>query len=510
MKTAVKPTLAMLCLALLATLPLAAQDLASIEKRVTVHKMKNGLTAVIYERPEAPVFSFFTVVDAGSVQDPKGMTGLAHMMEHEAFKGTDKIGTTNWPAEKAALARLEVAYAAYRAELDKTTGRDEKKLAQLEKAFNDARAAADKFVVKNEFSKILDSDGAVGVNAFTANDETGYFYSFPSNRLELWAYLESERFLHPVMREFYTERDVVYEERRMRTDSSPIGRLVEQFLAAAFTAHSYRNPPVGWPGDLKNFSATDAMNFFKKYYIPSNMVVGVVGDVKAAPTIAILEKYFGRIPSGPKPPEYATSEPPQSSERRVVLREATQPIVIEGYHRPNYRDPDDAGYDVLADLLSRGRTSRLYRSLVRDQKIALQAQGFTNFPGVKYAELFAFLLVPNAGHTPEEIIAAARKELDRLRNEDVSDEELASVKTRAKADIVRGLKENDNLAEGLAEAQLRFGDWRELFRHVDRIDKVTKADIRRLANKIFVPENRTLAFIENPPKPEAAPRKGGE
>src|SRR5947209_12741199 len=322
-----------------------AQDLASFEKRVTVHKLPNGLTLVVLERPEAPVFSFFTLVDAGSVQDPKGYTGLAHMMEHEAFKGTPTIGTKNWVAEKAALAEVEKAYAAYDYERKKEVGRDPKKIAEMEKAWKAAIEKADEYVKPNEFSEILDQQGEEGMNAFTASDETGYFYSLPANRLELWAYMESERFLHPVMREFYKERDVVWEERRLRIDSSPIGRMVEQFLFTAFFAHPYHNPNVGWPADLDNLSATVAERFFKTYYIPSNMTIAVVGDVKAAQVIAMVDRYFGRIPSRPKPAESPTAEPAQLGERDVVLREQTQPYYLEGYHQPDYRDPDDNVYD---------------------------------------------------------------------------------------------------------------------------------------------------------------------
>src|SRR6202140_3513349 len=210
--------------------PLAAsQNLASFEKRTTVKKLPNGLTVIICERPEAPVFSFFTLVDAGSVQDPMGRTGLAHMFEHMAFKGTDTIGTSDYAAEKPALEKVEIAYAAYIAERDKTVGRDEAQLKELEKAWKDAIAAADKYVVPNQFGKIVEQSGGQDMNASTDYDETEYHYSLPTNRLELWAYLESERFLHPVMREFYKERNVVIEERRMRTDSNPIGRLLEQF-----------------------------------------------------------------------------------------------------------------------------------------------------------------------------------------------------------------------------------------------------------------------------------------
>src|SRR6202166_59707 len=290
-----------------------AQDLASFEKRIPVKKLDNGLTVIICERPEAPVFSFFTHVDAGSVQDPLGQTGLAHMFEHMAFKGTNKIGTADYAAEKPALEKVETAYAAYIAERDKEVGRDEAKLKELAKTWKDAIAEADKYVVPNQFGKIIEQSGGQDLNAFTDYDETGYHYSLPSNRLELWAYLESERFLHPVLREFYKERNVVIEERRLRTDSNPIGRLLEQFDAAAFEAHPYHRPTVGWMSDLNSFSATDAKKFFDQYYVPANMVVAVAGDVKVSEALRILEKYFGRLPASQTPDEAPTVEPPQTS-----------------------------------------------------------------------------------------------------------------------------------------------------------------------------------------------------
>jgi predicted Zn-dependent peptidase len=474
-------------------------DVAALEKRITVKKLDNGLTILVMQRPEAPVFSFFTIVDAGSSQDPLGETGLAHMFEHMAFKGTTGIGTTDWPAEKAALETVEVRYAAYRAERYKTVGRDPEKVKQLEQAWKDAMAQAQKYVVPNEFDELLESNGGRGVNAFTNWDETAYMYSLPANRVELWAYLESERFLHPVMREFYKERDVVMEERRMRTDSQPIGRLVEQFLGASFATYPYHRPTIGYFSDLNYFSATDAKDFFDKYYVPANMVVAIVGDVKPEQVIPLAEKYFSRLPVRPHPAPVHTAEPPQNSERNVQLLETAQPFYLEGYHRPNYRDPDDAVYDAISDLMSNGRTSRLFRALVRDQKIAAEAEGFSGFPGTKYQHLFAFDAVPLPGHTPEEMRKAIHEEIERLKTTDVTDEELQMVKTRAKATLIRGLADNGGMAFQLAIYQLRYGDWRELFRSVDRIDKVTKADIRRVANKTFQPTNRTVGVIETKP-----------
>jgi len=481
----------------------AAQDVASFEKRTTVKVLKNGLTVIVCQRPEAPVFSFYTLVDAGAAQDPQGQSGMAHMFEHMAFKGTDRIGTTDYAKEKIALDQVEKAYIAYDREDRRETGRDAAKVARLKADFDKAVSDANQYVIQNRFGEIIETEGGVGLNANTSMDSTNYFYSLPANRLELWAYLESARFLHPVLREFYKERDVVHEERRLRTDSNPIGRMVEQFFAAAYVAHPYQRSGVGWPSELDHLTATEADRFFHKYYVPSNTVVALVGDLKPETAFAAVEKYFGKIPAAPKPEPMTTVEPEQFVEHNITLRDKSQPIYIEGYHRPSYRDPDDAVYDVISDILSQGRTSRLYRSLVRDKKIAAAAVGFSGLPGQKYPGLFVFLAIPVPGHTPQELAAAFHEEIDRIKNQEVSDEELQMVKTRAKADLIRRLADNQGLAAQLAFYQTRFGDWRELFRSVEKIDKVSKADVKRIAARTFVETNRTVAMIENlqaPPK----------
>jgi predicted Zn-dependent peptidase len=302
---------------------------------------------------------------------------------------------------------------------------------------------------------------------------------------------------------------VVIEERRLRTDSNPTGRLLEQFITAAFQASAYHRPTIGWMSDLNSFSATDAQRFFDEYYVPSNMVVVVVGDVKASEALPMIEKYFGRLPSRPKPDDRVTAEPPQNSERRVVLSEQTQPLYLEGYHRPDYRDPDDAVYDAITDLISEGRTSRLYRALVRDQKIASFSAGFTGLPGNKYPHLFAFYAFPLPGHKPDEMAGPIHAEIEKLKKEDISDDELKMIKTRAKANLIRSLDSNSGLAFSLGLNQSRYDDWRELFREVDRIDKISKADIRRVANKTFTENNRTVGIIETKAPASADTAKGG-
>jgi predicted Zn-dependent peptidase len=475
----------------------AAQDLATFEENVTVETLDNGLTVVIYERPTAPVVSFFTHVDVGSAQEVPGITGLAHMFEHMAFKGTSVIGTKNYKKEAKAIEAVDQAYAALAAEETRPGGGDAEKIEELKAKLKEAQDAADEYLVANEFGEIIDRAGGVGLNAFTNTDTTGYMFSLPANKVELWAYLESERFLDPVFRQFYLERDVVQEERRMRTDSNPIGRMIEQFQAVAFEAHPYRQPVVGYMSDLKRFTREDAEAFYSRYYVPANMTVAIVGDVQAKQLLPIVRKYFERLPAGEEPPPLRTIEPPSKTEKIVVMPDPSQPVYVEGYHRPAAAHPDDAVYDAIADILSTGRDSRLYRSLVRDKQIALVAGAFNGYPGTKYPHLMLFFGLTSPGHENEEVQAAIRDEIERITSEPVSADELTKVKVRAKANLIRGLTSNSGIAMQLATNQARYGDWRELFRSVEKIDQVTQEDILRVAQATFVPTNRIVGMIVN-------------
>jgi predicted Zn-dependent peptidase len=491
-----RAALALLLLSLAAAVPLAAQDLASFEAKTKVHVLPNGWTFIIVERPAAPVFSFATVADVGSAQEVPGITGLAHMFEHMAFKGSPNLGTSDYEGEKKALDALEAAYQTYQA-ARLAPHPEPKKVQSLLADFKAKQQTASSFVLKGAFDDILSSEGGVGTNASTSADETRYFYSLPANKIELFAYLESERFYHPVFREFYEERDVVMEERRMTTESQPIGRLVEQFTSAAFSAHPYHQPTIGYTSDLESITMTDAERFFRTWYVPSALTTAIVGDVHAETLIPLLDKYFGRIPARPAPPPLRTVEPVQVAEKTVVLDDPSQPMYLEAYHKPAATHPDQAVYDAIDDILSTGRTSRLYRALVRDKKLAVHVESFSGYPGEKYPNLWAILAVPAFGVTNQQVQTALREELEKLKTQDATDEEMARFKTRSKANLIRSLSNNEGLANQLAEYQRLFGDWRELFHAIDKLDKVTKADIRRVAGETFRTENRTVAMLVN-------------
>ena len=498
--------------AALAPSPAAAQDLAEFERRTTVHTLDNGWTFVIVERPVAPVFTFATYAKVGSAQEVPGITGLAHMFEHMAFKGTETIGTTDYEAEKEALAAMESAYQAYQA-ARLAPQPDPEEVERLRAEFEARQEAAGEYVVANEFDEILERAGGVGMNAFTNADWTGYFYSLPAHKVELFAFLESERFANPVFREFYQERDVVQEERRLRTESQPIGKLIEQFLTTAFIAHPYGQPTVGYMSDLQSITMTDAREFFDTHYAPSNLVTAVVGDVDAETLIPMLQRYFGRIPRRPDPPPLRTVEPEQIAAKRIAVEDPAQPIYVEGYHRPALTHPDQAVYDAIDDILSNGRTSRLYRSLVRDQKIASQAASFSGFPGERYPTLWLVYAIPARGVTNDRIEEAIGAELARLLAEDVAEAELQRYKTRTKASLLRSLRSNFGLANEIARHQALFGDWRRLFTSIEQVEAVTAADVRRVAAETFRPTNRTVAVIETEvagPAAEPEPEAGGE
>lgn len=488
----------------------SGQDLASFEKRVTRHTLKNGWTFIIVERPVAPVFAFMTRVNVGSAQEGTGMTGLAHMFEHMAFKGTPRLGTTDYEAEKKALVELETAYQTYQRERLSAKA-DPARVKELFAAFKAKQKDAAQYVVKNAFGDIVEREGGVALNAFTGADVTGYFFALPSNKVELFCYLESERFLHPVFRSFYEERDVVMEERRLRTESRPNGRLYEQFISTAFMAHPYHHPVIGYASDIQSYTMTDAEEFYRTYYVPSNMVTAIVGDVHPQTLIPLLEKYFGRIPAGPQPPPLRTVEPPTTAEKIVILKDPSQPYYLEGYHKPAVTHPDQPVYEAIDDILTNGRTSRFYRSLVQNKKIAVTAGAYFA-PGEKYPHLWVAYAVPAKGVANQAVQTAIHEELDRLKTEDVSDEELAKFRTRAKAGLIRSLGSNLGLAMYLTDYQTLFGDWRELFRYIERFEKVTKADIRRVAAKTFQPSNRIVAMIETesapPPKTQIQTEAG--
>jgi predicted Zn-dependent peptidase len=483
-----------LCLLLCFPLLIAAQDLKQFEKKVTEFTLPNGMKFIVLERHDAPVVSFHTYVNAGSVDDPSGETGIAHMFEHMAFKGTETIGTKNYLAEKRALDAVERAYTKLAAEQAKGARADAKRTAVLESGVKAAIARAESYVDPNAYPRLIEENGGVGLNAQTGEDATEYFYSLPSNRVELWFTLESARFLHPVFREFYKERDVVREERRMRVDSDPGGQVMEALLATAFEAHPYRQPTSGWASDIMSLRVADARAFFDKYYAPANITIAIAGDVNPRQMKLFAEKYFGRIPARPLPPPLHTVEPAQRGEKRVRIVSDSQPLLEMVYKRPDQNDPDDPVFDVIAGILDSGRTGLLYSGLVRDRKIAMAAGADSTFPGGRYPSLFLLYAMPSMGHSVAENEKACDDIIERLKTAAIDAVTLQRVKTKVRADLIRQLDSDSGMASQLTWYQANYGDWRKMFTGLDDIDRVTAADVQRVMRKYFVKEHRTVAY----------------
>ncbi|MGL5794744.1 MAG: M16 family metallopeptidase, partial [Waterburya sp.] len=322
-------------------------------QQITEFTLNNGLKFIVLENHDAPVVSFVTYANVGGVDEPDGRTGVAHFLEHLAFKGTKRIGTTNYRAEAKELDKLDRLFADIKQA--KQSG-DTSKLAQLQKQFVAAQTAASKYVEQNKFGEIVEKSGGVDLNAATSADYTSYFYSFPANKLELWMSLESERFLEPVFREFYEEKQVILEERRLRTDNSPIGKVIEEFLDTAFTTHPYKRPVIGYQEDITNLTRDNVQQFFKSYYSPNNLTIAIAGDVDPKEVKTLANAYFGRFIAQSKPPTVTKVEPPQTETKEVTVNFPSQPWYLEGYHIPALRHPDYPVYEVISELLSSGRT----------------------------------------------------------------------------------------------------------------------------------------------------------
>ena len=498
---AVVVNVALLFCAVAAVIPTSAgaQDLAAFEKRMTEFTLDNGLKFLVLERHEAPVISFHTYADVGAVDEVKGITGLAHLFEHMAFKGTKTVGTRDYEAEATAMAKIDELFLAMKMERRKGEQADKVRLEQLQNQFKEAQEETQEYLVHDEYEEAFSREGSSGFNAYTGQDATQYIVSLPSNKIELWMSMESDRFGNPVLREFYKEKDVVMEERRLGTESQPVGRLLEEFLAIAYKAHPYGEPIVGHMSDLETLTRSEAEAFFKKHYLPSNLTVAIVGDVNPQEVRELAQRYFSQIPSGPKPDPVETVEPPQLGQRRVTVQDPAQPFVLIGYHKPSINHPDNAVFDAITEIVGIGRTSRLYKSLVKEKKIAVAASGFPGMPGNKYPSLFLFYAVPARGRTNQECEEAIYAEIDKLKNEPVLPEELEKAKTRSRAGLIRQLASNSGLASLLTFYEVVTGDWRNLFKQLDDIDRVTAEDIQRVAKKYFTTKNQTVGIIDTTP-----------
>lgn len=482
------------------TVSLHAQKVPVIEK-----SLPNGMTLLMVERHDDPTIAGGWVAHVGSANERPGITGIAHLFEHMMFKGTPTIGTKDYKKDLKIIADQEAIREEMRKEEAKMRAawrkgeiddlqKPENKTArykELEKQFNELIKQQREILVKNEFDRIYTLGGASGMNAFTSTDITGYFITVPANKLELWMWMESERLLRPVFREFYAERDVVFEERRMRTESTPLGKFAEAYESMVWTAHPYHWPTVGWPSDIPAISKKQADEFYSLYYSPQNITLILVGDFKAAEAEAQALKYFARIPRGKiDPPDVVTLEVEQLAEKRMYAEAEANPQVDVAWHTVPFGHRDVYPLNILAQILST-RTGRLYKGLVLGKQVATEVQAGPDTR--KWHGMFYVSGEAKEGRTPEDVEKAIYEELEKLKNEDVPENELQKVKNNFAAYEFRRLTSNMSILMQLIQAD-GHGDWREINNAGPRHQAVTAADVRRVVNKYFTKENRNVAI----------------
>ncbi len=484
--------------ALLGARPLAAQAVELDVREVT---LENGLRVLIAPRPGAPTVAFAVQYAVGGVNEERGRTGIVHLLEHMLFKGTASVGTREPERERVLLARIdEVGDSLARARNARgPDAPDSTRLRALEARIGTLEDSARAYVVANEFDRILSRNGARNLNATTTAEATIYYVELPANRAELWFALEADRMRNPVFREFYAERDVVMEERRLRVDTHPGGLLTEAHLATAFQVHPYGQPVVGHMADLRRLTRRDVLDYYRRYYGARNAVIAIVGDLDPDQVEGWVHRYFSGVPAGEPPPPVRAVEPQQRGERRVEVRFDAEPALRIGWHVPSARHDDTPALVMLTAILTGGRTSRLYRRLVVDDRLATFVSSALG-PGDLYPQLFTVDAAPRAPHTPEEIERVVEEELARLASEPPDARELEQVRNQIEAGELRRLQSHLGLAFQLAASASLRGDWRETFRMSGRIARVTPADVQEVARRYFTDANKTVAVVRRAPE----------
>ena len=427
---------------------------AGLKEQVFETALPNGLKVILLENHKAPLITFQVWYRVGSRNEAWGKTGLSHVLEHMMFKGTEKVGP-------------------------------------------------------EEFSRIIQENGG-NLNAFTSYDNTAYFENLSSDRIQVAIDLESDRMQNLVLRQedFQTERMVVVEERRLRTEDNPQAFLMEQMMATAFQIQPYHWPIIGWMEDLSQLTLEDLKSYYRTYYNPVNAFLVVVGDFKKDELLPKIEKAFGSYARGVAPDQDKVKDPPQVGERRIsVKKEAQLPFLVMGYHVPNLRDPDSYVLEVIATILSGGKSSRFYQSLVREKRLVLSADSdhslLSRDPSLFY--ISADLL---PGKEVAEVEKALDQEVERLQKEPVGEKELEKAKNQLEAAFIYGQDSVYYQAMLLAQHEISL-DWQAIDNYLPSIRKVSAEDIQRVVKKYLVPDNRTIGILVPQPPKETKPMPSG-
>lgn len=480
----------------------------TLAQRVEVREevLSNGMKLLLVERHDSPTIAAGWVARVGSVNERPGITGISHLFEHMMFKGTKTIGIKDYEKDleilrqqDAVRAKMEEQYAKLRekkrkGEISGNIYDPENMTPELKRLRQELEALFKKeaeLIVKDELDQIYTREGGSGLNAFTSNDQTAYIITIPSNKLELWFWLESDRLLNPVFREFYSERDVVREERRMRTESTPTGKLDELFEAMFWQSSPYLWPVVGWPSDVESITRDQAERYFDTYYAPNNITAVLVGDLDSDAALELAEQYLGRIPRGENPvPPVVTEEVEQLGEKRFVAEADTNPQVAIRYHTVPFNHKDMFALEILAEVLS-GRTGRLYKSLVEEKDLAV-GQPYASVRNMKYEGYLQVGAEVKEGRDPAQVESALLAELQKLKDEPVGENELQKVKNKEMADSFRRLQNNFFLLLQLMIYDSNDG-WEFLNEAPEKIQAVTAEQVQEAAAQYLSKENRNLA-----------------
>lgn len=461
--------------------------LSDMISRVRTYTLSNGIKVIFYQRGEAPVFAGAVVVRVGGSDEVAGQTGISHLFEHMAFKGSRTIGTKDYSSERRLLSRLEEIAAASHAA--------QRLSPEQQKEWDSIHEKLRALWISDDFTVRYEKQGAVGQNATTDKEFTKYFVSLPRSAFEFWCRMESDRLLQPVMRQFYQERDVVLEERRMRYEDDPGGKLYEMLLGVAYQRHPYRAPVIGYERDIRSLTARQLESFRRRYYVPSNIVVSLVGRVDPDRDIKIVEEYFGALPKGDDVTRDIPEEGPQEGQRRVDLATKASPEVIIAYRKPNYPDLDDPPLSVMAEILAGGHTSPLYTEIVKRKQIAASI-GHDEGPGVAYPNLLMFAATVKAPHAPDALLSAFDVVVERFKRHGPTQEQLEIAKRSIGMEYLGHLSSNQSLALDFATSQLAYGTWKASVEWYDKMTQVTLEDVARVSRKYLIPSQRTIATIE--------------
>jgi predicted Zn-dependent peptidase len=492
-------------LALLAFTTLAVHGAVNLD--VKEHVLGNGMKILMIPKPGVPRVVCHIYFKVGSINEKPGITGLAHIHEHMMFKGTEMMGVTDFAKDQAIDKQIDdVMGQIYREKYWKADGGDKAKVAELQKQADDLIASEKPYVIKDDLWTLYMKNGGTALNASTGNENTGYYVTLPSNKVELQMLLESDRMLHAYFREFYSEKDVIMEERRL-SENRPGYFFDEQVNAAFYAASPYHWDVVGWMDDLRKVTKADLIEFHNKYYVPNNSVAIYVGDLDPANIIAMAEKYFGRVPRGADVEPIRDGEPPQYSEKRMYGEGPAPTSLQMMFHTPREGDPDGAALSVLADVLGSGGggfrggmgggggTGRLYKILVRDKQVAVNASASSRSQW--YVGSFQFSATPRLDKNiqPEDLEKEIWAEIEKVKKDGATPDEIQKSKNRAEAMFTRSLASTAGLAGRVGRADLNRG-WRAIAGDLENLKKVTNDDVKRVAAKYFVKENSLTAIYK--------------